>query len=260
MIALLMAVFAASLVGSLHCAGMCGPFVVFYSGTDASSGWRRFLAHGAYSGGRLAAYVLLGSAAGAIGATLEVAGALGGLQHIAAIAAGIIMIGWGIVALLRVRGLALLSHSTSPRLRRWVHQGFVIVSAKPPLVRAVGVGLLSGVLPCGWLWVFLVAAAGTGSAATGALAMAAFWAGTVPILLATGLGVQLATAGMRRALPSLTAVLLVAMGLFAILSRPASVTATLPQDPPHGIKATQEHVSRLGVHETSCCEDPLHQP
>ena len=38
MTGLLLTVFAASLVGSLHCVGMCGPFVAFYSGSDGSSG------------------------------------------------------------------------------------------------------------------------------------------------------------------------------------------------------------------------------
>ena len=41
MTALLVTVLAASLVGSLHCVGMCGPFVAFYSGADGSSGVRR---------------------------------------------------------------------------------------------------------------------------------------------------------------------------------------------------------------------------
>ena len=41
MTTLLLTVFVASVVGSLHCIGMCGPFVVFYSGSDGSGGARR---------------------------------------------------------------------------------------------------------------------------------------------------------------------------------------------------------------------------
>ena len=51
MIGWLSAVFGASLLGSLHCAGMCGGFVAFYSGADGSGGRLRLLSHGAYSGG-----------------------------------------------------------------------------------------------------------------------------------------------------------------------------------------------------------------
>ena len=57
--------------------------------------------------------------------------------------------------------------------------------------------------------------------------MAAFWAGTVPALLAVGFGTQLVSAPLRRHVPAITAVLLVALGLFAILGRPASVTAAI---------------------------------
>jgi sulfite exporter TauE/SafE len=50
----------------------------------------------------------------------------------------------------------------------------------------LGVGLLSGLLPCGWLWGFLALAASRGAVFEGMAVMAAFWAGTVPILLAIG--------------------------------------------------------------------------
>jgi sulfite exporter TauE/SafE len=43
-----------------------------------------------------------------------------------------------------------------------------------------------GLLPCGLLYGALAAAAGTASAAGGALAMAAFALGTVPALIAVG--------------------------------------------------------------------------
>ena len=45
MITLLVTVLVASLVGSLHCVGMCGPFVAFYSGADVSSGAHRHTGH-----------------------------------------------------------------------------------------------------------------------------------------------------------------------------------------------------------------------
>ncbi|MCP4898680.1 MAG: sulfite exporter TauE/SafE family protein [bacterium] len=268
MITILLTVFVTSLLGSLHCAGMCGPFVVFYAGADSSSGWRRLPVHAVYSSGRFVAYILLGAIAGAVGAAIEVAGVLAGLQHVAAIVAGTTMIVWGIVALLRIRGLQLINHSKSPRLQTWLLQGFAVVSKKPPLVRALGVGILSGVLPCGWLWMFLVAAAGTGSALNGILVMAAFWAGTVPILVATGLGVQLAAAPLRRAVPSLTAVLLVAMGIFAIFSRPASVTAALATHEAMHNGTAEGHtpdevvdmVEGLVDMEKPCCTDPPRQP
>ena len=228
MAALLLTVFAASLVGSLHCVGMCGPFVAFYSGADGSAGARRLLSHAAYSGGRLATYVLFGLAAGTVGAALDVAGSLAGVQRIAGIVAGATMILWGVLALLQLRGVRIFKHGSGKgRVAGLLRRGFSLVSDKPPVVRAAVVGLLSGFLPCGWLWAFVVTAAGTGSAVKGAAVMAAFWAGTVPALLAVGFGAQLLSVPLRRHVPAVTAVLLVALGLFAILGRPASVTAAI---------------------------------
>jgi sulfite exporter TauE/SafE len=228
MIPLLATVFLASLVGSLHCVGMCGPFVAFYSGSDGSAGARRLLSHAAYSGGRLTTYVIFGLAAGAVGAALDVAGSLAGVQRIAAIIAGSTMILWGILALLQLRGVRIFRRASGTgRTSALLRRGFSVISGKPPVIRAAAVGLLSGLLPCGWLWAFVVTAAGTGSAARGAAVMAAFWAGTVPALLAVGLGAQLLSAPLRRRVPAVTAVLLVALGLIAIFGRPASVTAAI---------------------------------
>jgi sulfite exporter TauE/SafE len=225
---LLLTVFVASLVGSLHCIGMCGPFVAFYSGADGSGGARRLLSHTAYSGGRLLTYVVFGLAAGSIGAALDVAGSLAGFQRVAAVLAGVTMILWGLLALLQIRGVRVFRHlSSGGRISSLLHRGFSLVGDKPPVVRAGVVGLLSGFLPCGWLWAFVVTAAGTGSALKGAAVMTAFWAGTVPALLAVGLGAQLVSGPLRRRVPMVTAILLVALGLYAILGRPSSVDAAI---------------------------------
>jgi sulfite exporter TauE/SafE len=242
---LLTTVFVASLLGSLHCVGMCGGFVAFYSGADGSGGLRRLLSHGAYSGGRLVAYSILGLGAGAIGAALDLAGSLAGVQRIAAVVAGVVMIVWGVLALLQIGGVKVFRHGSGSAVSRWLGRGIRLVGNRPPLVRAATVGLLSGVLPCGWLWAFVVTAAGTGSALGGVAVMAAFWAGTVPVLLALGLGAQVISVPLRRHIPAVTAVILVALGLYAIIGRPATALAAMqkhqhategsvpsPDDPP----------------------------
>lgn len=225
--ALLATVFLASLLGSLHCVGMCGGFVAFYSGADGSGGSRRLLSHAAYSGGRLVAYLTLGLAAGTIGAALDLAGSLAGFQRIAAVVAGVVMIVWGILALLQIGGVKVFRHGSGSRLSGWLRRGISLVGHRPPVIRAGVVGLLSGVLPCGWLWAFLVTAAGTGSAWRGAAVMASFWAGTVPVLLALGLGAQLLGVPLRRHIPAVTALILVALGLYAVIGRPTTVVAAV---------------------------------
>jgi len=228
---------------------MCGLFVAFYSGADGSSGARRLLSHAAYSSGRLVTYVFFGLAAGTVGAALDVAGSLAGFQRIAAVLAGTTMILWGVLALLQIRGVRIFKHGGGKgRLAQLFRRGFSLVSDKPPLVRATVVGLLSGFLPCGWLWAFVVTAAGTGGALEGAAVMSAFWAGTVPALLAVGFSTQLLSAPLRRHVPAVTAALLVALGLFAILGRPASVTAAI-----HKHQGMQDDVPSADDAGADCC-------
>jgi sulfite exporter TauE/SafE len=241
---LLTGVFLASLIGSLHCVGMCGGFVAFYSGADGTAGPRRLLSHGAYSGGRLVAYSILGLAAGAVGAALDLAGSVAGVQRIAAVAAGVVMVVWGVLALLQIGGVTIFKHGSNSSVTAWLRRGISLVGQRPPVVRAATVGLLSGVLPCGWLWAFVVTAAGTGSAVNGVLVMAAFWAGTVPVLLALGLGAQIVGVSLRKHIPAVTALILVALGLYAIIGRPTTAIAAVqkhqhtasevpsPDDPP----------------------------
>ena len=227
MLTLLTTVFVASLIGSLHCVGMCGGFVAFYSGADGSGGARRLFSHGAYSAGRLVAYATLGLGAGAVGAALDIAGSMAGFQRIAAVVAGIVMVTWGVLALLHIGGLKLFRHGSGSTIAKWLGRGVSLVGGRPPIIRATAVGLLSGLLPCGWLWAFIITAAGTGSAAAGVAVMAAFWAGTVPVLLALGVGAQIMAVPLRRHIPAVTALILVALGLYAIIGRPTTAVAAM---------------------------------
>ena len=83
--AILAAVLAASLFGSLHCAGMCGPLVLFAMGsTEVNSHGRRLIIQIAYHGGRFVMYAVIGAVCGLLGAALDLGGALVGLHRVAA--------------------------------------------------------------------------------------------------------------------------------------------------------------------------------
>ena len=77
-------------------------------------------------------------------------------------------------------------------------------------------GLILGFLPCGLIYAALAASAGTGSAFSGAIAMAAFGLGTVPGLVAVGFAGGFVARRLRR-LPQLAAVPLLGVNI-AILS------------------------------------------
>jgi sulfite exporter TauE/SafE len=74
-------------------------------------------------------------------------------------------------------------------------------------------------MPCGWLYVFVATAASTGSAPGGAVVMAAFWAGTVPVLAGVGALAQRAAGPLRARLPVVTAALLVVLGVLTVAGK-----------------------------------------
>jgi sulfite exporter TauE/SafE len=207
MTALWATIFASSLAGSLHCVAMCGPLV----GLHARS-LRLALVHAL---GRLTTYAALGTFAGLVGGAVDTAGHLAAIQHGAAIAAGAVIVGWGLRTIAVARGwLVTVGHP--PALFR---RGLVQLRTRGAVGRAWWIGVLTGLLPCGWLWVFVVSAAGTGSPWRGTAVMAVFWLGTVPAMtgvLALG-GPLIARA--RRELPVITASVMIALGLVTLAAR-----------------------------------------
>ena len=265
---LLAAVFVASLIGSLHCIGMCGPLMLCATTETPTAGacapaqlgpgfgnrrrWRAWLSttgpHAGYHAGRGVGYAALGAAAGAAGALLDLGSALAGLQPIAGLLAGGCLI---VVALSAARrGCARNSKASAPSKpsdapttpsravpqslsHAWavVGKAFAWLPTRlmasvvrfPAPMRGLVVGVATALLPCGWLYAFALMAAGTGDPLRGTLVMAAFWAGTLPMLMAFGLGLAPLLRRLGGRLPRLTAwttaAATLAVGLFMVSGR-----------------------------------------
>jgi len=177
------AVLLASLAGSVHCAGMCGGLVLFATNSDGTFRKSRVL-HVAYHAGRAFAYGTLGALAGLLGATADIAGVIDGNARTSALVAGSLMVVIGLVALAQHAGVKGLHAKLPAPLQRLAETAHRRAMGLPPVTRAAAVGLLTPMLPCGWLYAFVIVAAGTGHPATGSAVMLAFWLGTVPILAA----------------------------------------------------------------------------
>lgn len=211
-------VFVASLLGSMHCIGMCGGFVAFYAGSEGARS-PQIGAHLAYNLGRLVTYVALGLGAGALGAAVNLAGSVSGIRDVAAVVAGALIVAWGGALLLQASGARWAKLPAPPWLNRLLSKVLPRLIEKPPVVRGLVLGMSSTLLPCGWLYGFAVTAAGTGSAAMGAAVMAAFWLGTVPAMLGVGMGVQKLARLVGPRLGVIMPALLVVMGIFTIANR-----------------------------------------
>jgi sulfite exporter TauE/SafE len=214
------AVLLASLLGSVHCAAMCGAFVCFYAGTDPAGTLRRDMrAHLAYNLGRLVSYLTLGVIAGLAGQALDRAGALAGVGRMAALVSGGLMILWGVHAMLLACGVRLGALAAPGWWQRAMGAALQRVKTQSPPARAAITGLVTTLLPCGWLYAFVVTAAGTGSPGRSALVMLFFWAGTLPIMLAVGVGARRFFGPLRERLPLVSAGMIVAIGLLTIAAR-----------------------------------------
>ncbi len=257
--ALVAAVFCASVLGSLHCAGMCGAFVAFAVGLDAKADARsRARLQAAYNGGRLLTYLALGALAGAAGRAFDLAGSLAGVQRAALAVAGASMIVFGAASVLRLQGVPVPKAPVPPAMQRLASSVLGLASRRTPIARAATTGLATTLLPCGWLYAFVITSAGTGSALAGSAVMAVFWAGTLPALVAVGSGVQALASragALGRHVPTVTALAVVAIGAANLLAPGRLRAAGADYGAPPAPSQLVDVASHLTPSESPCCDE-----
>lgn len=255
MMALCGAALAASLLGSLHCAGMCGPFVAFVSSPHPSlapRGTNFFAPIAAYHLARLFVYAMLGSVFGALGAAVDFGGSLAGIQRAAAFLAGGVLTIGGLLALVRAAAPMRISPSRS-WYQRFATFGFNRAGAMRPTPRAALTGFLTVLLPCGWLWAFLVAAAGAGGTVAGGLLMTAFWLGTLPVLVTLGWSTCWLTSLLGERLRMVTALALVGLGLMTIGGRIGALDGVQRATAAQRANSPRETIRSAAEEKPACC-------
>jgi sulfite exporter TauE/SafE len=193
-------------LGSLHCAGMCGPLALALPHTGASP--TGFVAGRlAYTVGRILTYCLMGVVFGLLGRTLLLAG----VQRWASIALGVALL----AGLLLSRRMTLWQPAT-----RWVGHlktGLGRLLRRRSLFSLTLLGLLNGLLPCGLVYVAAAGATSTGGILSGVAYMAAFGAGTAPMMLAIALSGRLVPPSVRLRLARIVPVSVVVLATLLIL-------------------------------------------
>lgn len=224
----LAAAFLAGIAGGAHCAAMCGPLIGVACGPCARGRGREWLSQAlAYNAGRIATYVAAGALTGFVGATgLALRGApLTQQALLFAMGISLILLATYVAGVAPfVRGVeragAVVWRHIGPRAR-----AFLPVNTP---ARAFGLGLIFGWLPCGMVYVALVAALTTADPLYGGMIMAAFGLGTLPNVLAISAWFKyFAAAAHGRLARVLIAAVIAAMGIFGILkaSHPHMVAA-----------------------------------
>jgi len=178
--------FLLGLVGSLHCAGMCGPLALALPPAGNTTP-ANVLGRIAYNAGRIITYCVLGIVFGLAGWTFLMAG----LQRWVSIALGVALL----LGLFGSRRLALARPVTSAVNQ--LKASMSVLLRRRSFVALAVLGLLNGLLPCGLVYVACAGAAATGGILAGAQYMAAFGVGTVPMMLAISLSGNLVPVSLR---------------------------------------------------------------
>jgi sulfite exporter TauE/SafE len=225
---LLVAGMLLGLSSSLHCFGMCSGIAAslhfaaeFGSHRPARSPLATTLL---INGGRIAGYMIAGAIVGGIGS-----GIFGAFDHATAHA----ILRWAAAAALGWIGLSMLDVLPLPaglyRVASHVSRGMDAAARAARLPQAAGLvlsGTVWGFLPCAMVYAALFYAMFSGSWLGGAIVMAGFGLGTLPVMVGTGLGLPLlrrrATSARLRTTVGLT---ILVVGIVSAGVSPAAFTA-----------------------------------
>jgi len=198
-----------------HCIGMCGGIVMAYSSikiSPQSSKLSKSSAHLLYSLGRVSTYTILGAIFGYLGSTVTYTdtarGSLLMLAGVAMLIAGLSLMGK--MKFLKFDGksfsqTALYRNTFAKIMNSKSNSSFYLL------------GMLNGLLPCGFVYFFAIAAASTASPIYGALVMAIFGLSTIPAMFGLGFLTTLSLAtNFRNMLVYLASIAVIFYGLFTI--------------------------------------------
>lgn len=208
----LFALFAIAFLGSLgHCVGMCGGIVLAYAAKIDRS--LPFLAQGfahlLYGVGRIVSYMSVGALAGGVGAVVMASPAQKGTVFIVV---GILMVLLALSMLGRWKFVA-LDYSLS-RIPAFATLFGRLLHSKDPF-SFFALGILNGLLPCGFVYFYAANAVASGSALGGALVMGIFGLATLPVLFGLGLTAGFLQKGsLRKIFLNISAILVLLFGIY----------------------------------------------
>jgi sulfite exporter TauE/SafE len=194
---------------------MCGGIVMAYSTAKVDSNWSRLIqinAHILYSLGRVLTYTILGVMFGYLGGVATFSNHANGFLLIFA---GVAMILTGASLLGKIKFLTIIEHSLSANA--WYQNTFKAMLKSQSLVSFFILGMLNGLMPCGFVYFFAITAASTADPLWGGLVMMLFGLSTIPALFSLGFFVGLFKQSSFRALMvKLAAIAVVIYGLLTV--------------------------------------------
>jgi uncharacterized protein len=167
------------LMGSAHCAAMCGGIATGFGVPNTRNGWFEAVQPNL---GRLLAYGMAGAAAGGLGHGIVATASTPWVMQAARAAVGLVLI-IAALRLLDTAGRMRILAAPGRLAMRWLRPIWRCARPGDRGARRVLAGLLWGFLPCGLSSTLLIAAWLQASALQGAATMLAFGVGTLPAMV-----------------------------------------------------------------------------
>jgi len=208
--AILLSALVLGLMGSFHCAGMCGPIAIALP-LHGNTVPQKIFGGTLYNLGRTITYGIMGAIFGMLGQGVEM---IGFQQKISVI--------MGVLMIVSVLFPALFKNqyrmdkswfSFVVKLKSTIGKMFSIRSFSSLFL----IGLLNGLLPCGLVYMAIAGAIGTGEVVLGSLYMILFGLGTIPMMLSISLVGNVMSLAIRNKINKLIPVLVVVVGIFFVL-------------------------------------------
>jgi len=212
----LISIISIALFGSFgHCIGMCGGIVVAYSSSkikDEYTKLRQVFAHLMYGFGRVSSYAILGAIFGFLGSVIAFTTIIKGVLFLLT---GFLLVLIGFSLLGKLKFLTKIEHSFSKSVA--YQKIFRKVLHSNSYFSFYFIGILNGFLPCGFVYVFAIAAANTFSALQGAFVMFIFGICTIPALFILGFFVGVfRQSKLRDIFMKIASILVIAFGIFTM--------------------------------------------
>ena len=202
-------VFILGLVGSLHCAGMCGP--IAFSLPRGKGQMTFLIGRILYNSGRIVTYSILGGLVAMIG----VGARFFQVQQALSIALGLILLIWGVRELGLIKPLPQIK--AIDRLQAGIRSGFTTVLGKGGPLSLFQVGLINGILPCGFVYMGLFYAVLSANPVQGMISMALFGLGTFPVMFVLSLSSSMLTQRLRSRINGLIPYTILLMGALFVV-------------------------------------------
>jgi hypothetical protein len=208
--ALLVSALVVGFLGSFHCVGMCGPIAIMLSGNPSSHTLKFITGRLMYNLGRVITYSLLGMAAGLTGSLFFI----NGFQSELSIAAGILII--LSVLFLNERMMVNIFPKVFTAVSASLKKRFAGQRKRNSFSSLLMIGMINGLLPCGFVYLALAGSVAAGSVAGGAAYMALFGLGTIPAMLAVSMAGHLFGMRFRNFFRKATPVIAISVSLLLI--------------------------------------------